>query len=714
MCRVMLRVGVIALLVGGRAVLGGDMRLQVGDVPLTACADLGDSMTAPLGDRPVVVVFDGPVSKSARESTTSLGGTILEYIPDHALLVRAEGVTASALRRVAGVTRVVAFERAWTIDPRLGNVPGLVWTDAEARAIVDRGLVPIDLWFFSGTSLVEARAAVRSIPGVEEREAEDILGQWRLAVNVPVKSAGDLILLDHLQWAEPSAQIVRRSLSTVRWTIESMTPLSTPLYAHGVHGEGQILGVIDGPVSTTNCAFADVNPIGPLHRKLLAYNATIGGYDPHGTLVACIAAGDAGVDDNTRGVAYASRIVYSIWPAISESSVFSKLTTAHAQGARIHTNSWGDDSTGTYTGMTRAVDAFLRAHEDDVVLFAISNTPILGNPENAKSAIAVAATLNGEDADFRCMGATGPTTDGRRKPDMLAPGCSISGSASNGDCLVGTQSGTSMATPAVAGAITLARQYFMSGFTPSGVGTPSDSFTPSGALLKAVVVNSAVNLISQPGYPSNEEGWGRVVVGRSLPFAGDGRRLWVRDVRTSSLRAFDDAGQHEYRVHWSPTTSEESLQITLAFTDAPAGVGAASAPVNDLDLEVVSPMGSVYRGNVFTSGSSVTGGTADAINSVEQVLISSPVPGDWTVRVVASAVNVGPQGYALVATGAEDALADVSCASDTNLDGGVTIDDLILYLSWFDVGVVEADVNHDAGVTIDDLLDYLAAFSNGC
>lgn len=660
------------------------------------------------------MVFDGPVSRAARETISSLGGTILEHIPDHALLVRAKGVTTSTLGRVAGVNRVVAYERAWAIDPRLTNIPALVWTDAEARAIVERGLVPIDLWFFSGTSLADARAAARSIPGVEEREAEDVLGQWRLAVNVPVKHVADLATIEHMQWSEPSAQVVPRSLSTVRWTIESMTPLDMPLYSHGLHGEGQILGVIDGPVSTTNCAFVDANPIGPLHRKLLAYNATIGGYDPHGTLVACIAAGDAGADDNTRGVAYASRIVYSIWPAISESSVFSKLTTAHAQGARIHTNSWGDDSTGTYTGMTRAVDAFLRANEDDVVLFAISNTPILGNPENAKSAIAVAATLNGADADFRCMGATGPTPDGRRKPDVLAPGCSISGSASNGDCLIGTQSGTSMATPAVAGAIALARQYFMSGFYPSGSNTLGDAFTPSGALLKAVVVNSAVNLVSQPGYPSNEEGWGRVVAGRGLPFVGDGRALWVRDVRTSSYHAFEEAGQHEYHVYWSPTTSEESLQITLAFTDSPAGVGVASAPVNDLDLVVVSPTGGVYHGNAFAGGASTTGGVPDAINSIEQVLIASPEPGDWTVRVEASAVNMGPQGYALVATGAADALADASCTSDTNLDGGVTIDDLILYLSWFNVGAVEADVTRDAGVTIDDLLDYLAAFSGGC
>lgn len=48
-----------------------------------------------------------------------------------------------------------------------------------------------------------------------------------------------------------------------------------------------------------------------------------------------------------------------------------------------------------------------------------------------------------------------------------------------------------MATPGVAGAAALVRQYFMEGFYPSGSKTAKDGFTPSGALLKATLVNSA-------------------------------------------------------------------------------------------------------------------------------------------------------------------------------------------------------------------------------
>ena len=66
-----------------------------------------------------------------------------------------------------------------------------------------------------------------------------------------------------------------------------------------------------------------------------------------------------------------------------------------------------------------------------------------------------------------------------------------------------------MACPAAAGAGVLVRQYFMDGFYPTGAANPSDSRTPSGALIKAVLVNSSTDMTGIAGYPSVREGWGR-------------------------------------------------------------------------------------------------------------------------------------------------------------------------------------------------------------
>lgn len=89
-----------------------------------------------------------------------------------------------------------------------------------------------------------------------------------------------------------------------------------------------------------------------------------------------------------------------------------------------------------------------------------------------------------------------------------------------------------MATPTSAGHAVLIRQYFMIGYYPSGRANPEDSFTPSGALLKAMLIHSGqamaqiISTKTDPtgtktsvsaqvpvsGYPSNEQGYGRIQV----------------------------------------------------------------------------------------------------------------------------------------------------------------------------------------------------------
>jgi hypothetical protein len=104
---------------------------------------------------------------------------------------------------------------------------------------------------------------------------------------------------------------------------------------------------------------------------------------------------------------------------------------------------------------------------------------------------------------------------------------------------------------------------------------------------------------------------------------------------------------HEYTL--SVMSSAEPLKVTLVWTDEPAQL-ANGVVVNNLDLQVVSPNAATFLGNHFVGGASATGGVADAGNNVEQILIKSPVPGNWIVRVIATSVTVGTQGYALVAT----------------------------------------------------------------
>ena len=93
-----------------------------------------------------------------------------------------------------------------------------------------------------------------------------------------------------------------------------------------------------------------------------------------------------------------------------------------------------------------------------------------------------------------CCSASGPTFDGRIKPDVCGPGTSVTSAESHTRCDLSDKQGTSMATPVVAGVTALIRQYFVEGWYPNGMKNAADAFVPMGALLKAVLVNSGRRL----------------------------------------------------------------------------------------------------------------------------------------------------------------------------------------------------------------------------
>jgi hypothetical protein len=102
------------------------------------------------------------------------------------------------------------------------------------------------------------------------------------------------------------------------------------------------------------------------------------------------------------------------------------------------------------------------------------------------------------------------------------------------------------------------------------------------------------------------------------------------------------------------------FRVTLAWTDAP-GTPAASAVVNDLDLEV-DVGGKTYFGNLFAGSVSVEGGPADKLNNVEAVWAPDGVSGDFTIRIVAANIagdgvpgdfDLTDQDFALVAYNVE-------------------------------------------------------------
>ena len=490
--------------------------------------------------------------------------------------------------------------------------------------------------------------------------------------------------------------------STTSWVIQSGRLDERTIFGHSLRGEGEVVGLIDDFLDLEHCFLDGGGPPGGLHRKIVSHRAIFAG-DPsrHGTFAAGILAG-AHIDtprDVRNGQAPAARIAFSsLWDFVGRgklpTTLFDTLTTLHdCYQARVFSNSWGNDQSDYYTNWAYDIDLFTWYKEEALVVFAVSNRERVKSPENAKNTLAVGASKQAEFFNQRGSGGCGPTRDRRRKPEIFAPGCRIRSAIVDTSCDLGrgpvqhdlagyrskrheTDCSTSWAAPAVAGGAALVRQYFQEGWYPTGERKIWDRRDPSGALVKAILLNGTVDMtdVVQSDryrllkYPNDIEGWGRLLLDDALFFAHDDRRLVAMDEKRSYGLGFRPGSPRRTYVVRSHD-AEVPLKVTLAWTEPPPAPHVRYQPVvNDLDLRV-EPIDCpqpryIYLGNDFTpDGVSIRRPIRNGIdltafqdrrNNVEQVVIPHPC-GSYRIVVDPRRIWVGrhsPQGYAVVATGA--------------------------------------------------------------
>lgn len=605
-------------------------------------------------DTRAIIQLDGPMTPRRRDLLRQAGVKVLGYLPIHAFIVSLTNTDANRLDALGFIRWSADYTRELKLDPDLDRA---VFQTPPRQALERGGNVAIQITLFPSENADDiADLLTGRAMGGQVHYRSTYGGSVVLGATVRRIHLDRLAARTDVQYIEHAPELTDRSNIELAWVVQSNQLDTTPLYDAGLTGLGQIVGILDssiGGLDINHCSFRDDvdNTPGMLHRKVLAYNTSLGSL-AHATHVSATVAGHRAdsVADDTRGIAFDARIVYSRFPAFDETSAYQALALHHGQGARVHTNSWGDDGPGWYTGLARSIDSFCYDFEDSLVAFAETNQATLRTPENAKNLIAVGASGYPTETPSEqqvASGGAGPTSDGRRKPEIFAPGFATNSARNNTACFTWLQTGTSMACPAIVGTGLLVRQYFTDGYYPTGTAEPLDGFVPTAALMKAILLNSATDMTSVAGFPSDAEGWGRILADNALFFTGDTRQLVVEDIWNATGLSTGQASASGATV----ASSSEPLKITLVWTEPPASPGAHMVQVNNLDLEVIAPDGSIYLGNVFAGGQSITGGVADDRNNVEQVLIPAPLIGDWTIRVRGRAINVDAQGYALVVTG---------------------------------------------------------------
>ena len=652
------------------------------------------------GKVPWLVQFQGAVREEDKNRLKKAGADLKGYIPENAFLLEA---TPQAIVKIAALPEV-----KWVGEYR----PDFKRANAVRKLIAESpdDVRECKVFLFHPEDVDRIGAEIAELPGAAVIRAEPMADRGMIRARLSGRAAEAVTAWGEVEWIEPHLE--RQLWNDVAVQSGKMN-VSNAWSVLGLTGAGQTVAVCDTGLDTGTLGPPHVDFTNRVTGFFWSGGTYVPGGNwrdthGHGTHVAGSLLGNGTMSTGRyKGVAYEANLIVqgtgSTLGGIPD-DLNALFNQAFTNGARIHSDSWGYTDHGGYNSNSRDLDMFVWSNKTMLVLVAAGNAGVdsdgdgvvdltsVGSPGTAKNCLTVGAAESSRTAGgysdrvwgsgswaakftaepiksdgvsqpdspqgMAAFSGRGPCQDGRVKPDLVAPGTDIlstrSRAAQNSGWGVLPSNtnymfygGTSMATPLTAGAAALTREWLA---TERGISEPS------AALVKALLVSGARNMA--PGQygegaaqeipfarPNMVAGWGHVDLFRTLQ-PPPNRFLELHDTHslaTGQTNVFTMAID-------SPTTNK--VVLTMAYSDYWAALGAGKQLVNDLDLTVRKPGGTILFANGLTN--------CDALNNVEMIEFAPDEAGDYEIRVAGSTVpEGGSQDYALVVRGVLTRVAPV-------------------------------------------------------
>jgi serine protease AprX len=623
-----------------------------------------------------------------RRQLKKLGVVLHEYVSERTYLCGYKPNDLTPIRSLDFVQLAIAYKEDFKVASSLKSEPLPSVLGAQPTPSLSRTLRMVDIVFHedvyhgSQSTLSKVAEAAR----VDPKQLKISGNRVRLSVQEQflnnIAKIDDVRAVLEVHPAVLMNDMARRILNA-NFSINNV----------GYSGKGQVVAVADTGFdkgSTTDCLPAFAGRVAKLYG--LGRLQVTDDPNGHGTHVCGSVLGDGNsktMGGRIQGTApSATLVMQSLLDAtgglsgipVSLNDLFGP--PYRDDNARVHTNSWG--STGSvqtpYNTRSQDIDDFVWKYPDMVICFAAGNS---GTDANQKGIVDL-AQIGGEAAAKNCItvgacesnrlditstygsfwpskfstppirddpmsnrpdgmcafSSRGPTAEGRFKPDVVAPGTSIL-SAHSRNALMSTaygdstdpdwmfDSGTSMATPLVAGCAAVLRETLIANGVPR----------PSAARIKALLTNGADEVTGQylpseaGASPNSNSGFGRVNLSNSVvvlgqtPNAGCGEGGPLTQGKEDTL---------VIRIpHPTTTKDSQTLKVTLVWSDPPG-----AALQNDLDLIVRLSDGTERHGNVGVSQD------FDRLNNVEQVSWTGIPPGEVKIIIRAFRITRFAQPYA--------------------------------------------------------------------